>query len=108
MKRELDPSLRWDDVSKNNFGLKFLISAVTYSHRFGKQLAIALLHVVRLQLGFWNTPVCLFEETCTRFAHRQFQERALPVACVIIFWRLIRCNPITGIARKIFNKETTS
>jgi putative component of membrane protein insertase Oxa1/YidC/SpoIIIJ protein YidD len=65
-----------------------------------KRLAIAFLHVARLQLGFWEAPVCLFEETCTRFSHRQLQERALPIAIIIIAWRVIRCNPITGIWRR--------
>lgn len=80
------------------------IKLLTRLHNFSKRLAIATLHVVRLQLGFWDTPVCLFEETCTRFAHRQLQERALPVAIGIILWRIVRCNPITGIVRRMMRK----
>lgn len=78
------------------------MSYLSQLHNFCKQLAIALLHVIRLQLGFWDAPVCLFEETCTRFAHRQLQQRAIPMAIIVIIWRIIRCNPITGIIRKIF------
>ena len=71
-------------------------------HSFAQQVAIATLHVIRLQLGFWEAPVCLFEETCTRFAHRQLRERLLPVAACIILWRLVRCNPLTVLIRKIY------
>lgn len=68
-----------------------------------KRLSIACLHVVRLQLGFWEAPICLFEETCTRFSQRQLAEKKLPLALLIITWRIIRCNPLTGIWRKIRN-----
>lgn len=67
------------------------------------RLAIATLHVCRSQLGF-DTPVCLFEETCTPFAQRQIETRSLPAAVVIILWRLLRCNPITGLFRWIKRK----
>lgn len=67
------------------------------------RLAVATLHVCRLQLGF-DTPICLFEETCTPFAQRQLEERALPIAVLIITWRLLRCNPITGIVRWVKRK----
>ncbi len=62
-----------------------------------KRLAVAMIHVFRLQLGFWGTPVCLFSETCTPFAQRQIEEKPLPVAIIIITWRIVRCNPITGL-----------
>lgn len=67
------------------------------------RLTVATLHVCRQLLGF-DTPVCLFEETCTPFAQRQIEERFLPVAIIIIIWRLLRCNPITGIARWVNRK----
>ena len=70
------------------------------------RLAVATLHVCRLQLGF-DAPICLFDETCTPFAQRQIEERALPIAILIIAWRLLRCNPITGIVLWIRRKTTS-
>lgn len=67
------------------------------------RIAIATLHVCRLQLGF-DAPICLFEETCTPFAQRQLETRSLPIAACIITWRLLRCNPITGAFRWIKRK----
>ncbi|MBM3886731.1 membrane protein insertion efficiency factor YidD [Candidatus Dependentiae bacterium] len=64
-----------------------------------QQLVIAFLHVCRLQLGFWQAPMCLFEETCTRYSQRQIEEHFLPVAIIKICWRLACCNPITAIIR---------
>ncbi len=69
-----------------------------------KQLATAIVNVGRLQLGFWDAPVCLFEETCTRYSRRQVQEQALPLAVLKIIWRVMCCNPINGLIRRIRSK----
>jgi putative component of membrane protein insertase Oxa1/YidC/SpoIIIJ protein YidD len=73
-------------------------------NRLVKQLAIATLHTMRLQLGFWGAPVCLYTETCTPYSARQLREHALPVALIKIAWRLLSCNPITGIIRCFRNR----
>jgi putative component of membrane protein insertase Oxa1/YidC/SpoIIIJ protein YidD len=69
-----------------------------------KQLATAIVNVGRLQLGFWEAPVCLFEETCTRYSRRQVQKHILPLAVIKIFWRVMCCNPINGIIRRMRSK----
>ena len=68
---------------------------------FFKEIAVATLHVMRLQLGFVNTRICLYKETCTPYSTRQLREQAFPIAIIKIAWRLLSCNPITGIIRRL-------
>lgn len=71
-----------------------------------QRLLIGFLYFSRTQLGFWNASVCIFEESCTRFAERQLKERAIIIAIPIIISRVLLCNPLTGIFFWLTAKRT--
>jgi putative membrane protein insertion efficiency factor len=67
-----------------------------------RHAAVALVHVYRFVLrpllsglspGVPGTPVCKYEPSCSQYALDVLRGYGLIRGCVLIVWRLLRCNP---------------
>ena len=43
---------------------------------------------------------CIFEQSCSNYAIAVLEHRSTLTACVLIVYRILRCNPINGFLKR--------
>ena len=43
---------------------------------------------------------CIFEQSCSNYAIAVLEHRSTLTACVLIVYRILRCNPINGFLKQ--------
>jgi putative membrane protein insertion efficiency factor len=43
---------------------------------------------------------CIFEQSCSRYAIVVVQRSSTPVACVLICFRILSCNPVNAVFKR--------
>ena len=62
--------------------------------RHGRVVTLALLRIELYRAsGFGASASCRFTPSCSRYAEEALCTRRLPIAVLLIAWRLLRCNP---------------
>jgi putative membrane protein insertion efficiency factor len=52
-----------------------------------------------------NRGACRFTPTCSHYAEEALRTRALPLALLMVAWRLLRCNPLTNATADPVRRE---
>ena len=62
--------------------------------RHGRIVQFALRRIERYRAsGLGANAACRFTPSCSRYAEEALRARRLPIAVLLILWRLLRCNP---------------
>ena len=43
---------------------------------------------------------CIFEQSCSNYAIAVLEQRSTATACILIAYRILRCNPINGFLKR--------